>query len=132
MKRKLIILLLPLSLFLSSKEESSYEVGTQFVLTRGYSEVLYHYIHDAIEISRYDDFLDPFQRMTVDARDLYRIKKGEKILLVESIREGKFYKVKLLTNKPKRKHYFIEKDNLRSYSLYEQNPHPDRTPIQVN
>ena len=84
MKRKLIILLLPLSLFLSSKEESSYEVGTQFVLTRGYSEVLYHYIHDAIEISRYDDFLDPFQRMTVDARDLYRIKKGEKILLVEN------------------------------------------------
>ena len=49
---------------------------------------------------------------TVDARDLYKIKRGEKIKILESFREGKIYKVKLLKENARRSHYYLISDNL--------------------
>ena len=58
----------------------------------------------------------------VDARDLYKIKKGEKIKLIESFREGKVFKVQLLNDKPKRNYYFVDFNSLRHYSLVQSPP----------
>ena len=54
---------------------------------------------------------------TVDARDLYKIKRGEKIKILESFREGKIYKVNLLNENARRSHYYLISDNLSQFNL---------------
>ena len=55
--------------------------------------------------------------MVFPKKILERIKKGEKIRLVESFRDGRIFKVELLKEKSRRDHYFIELESLRSYNL---------------
>jgi hypothetical protein len=117
MKYLIFSVLVTLTFSLSAKEKIVYEVGNELTLKRDNSVVLFYYKHDAIELNLNREFIDSPYGLFIDARDLYRIKKGEKIRLVESFRDGKIFKVELLKEKPRRDHYFIEIESLRSYNL---------------
>ena len=117
MKYLIFSVLVTLTFSLSAKEKTVYEVGDELTLKRDNSVVLFYYKHDAIELNLNREFIDSPYGLFIDARDLYRIKKGEKIRLVESFRDGKIFKVELLKEKPRRDHYFIEIESLRSYNL---------------
>ena len=117
-----ILILTSLSLALVAKDEIVYEVGAELKLERFSSVVLYHYKNDAININLNRDFLDSPYRLMVDVRDLYKVKRGEKIKLLESFWEGKIFKVQLLTENPKRPYYFVELESLKHYSLKESKP----------
>ena len=117
MKYLILSVLLTLTLSLTAKEKIVYEVGDELKLKRDNSVVLFYYKHDAIELILNREFIDSPYDLFIDARDLYRIKKGEKIRLVESFRDGKIFKVELLKEKTRRDYYFIEFDSLRSYNL---------------
>ena len=117
MKYLIFSVLVTLTFSLSAKEKTVYEVGDELTLKRDNSVVLFYYKHDAIELNLNREFIDSPYSLFIDARDLYRIKKGEKIRLVESFRDGKIFKVELLKEKPRRDHYFIEIESLRSYNL---------------
>ena len=112
MKYLILSVLLTLTLSLTAKEKIDYEVGDELKLKRDNSVVLFYYKHDAIELILNREFINSPYDLFIDARDLYRIKKGEKIRLVESFRDGKIFKVELLKAKPRRDHYFIELDSL--------------------
>ena len=117
MKYLIFSVLVTLTFSLSGKEKIVYEVGNELTLKRDNSVVLFYFKHDAIELNLNREFIDSPYGLFIDARDLYRIKKGEKIRLVESFRDGKIFKVELLKEKPRRDHYFIELESLRSYNL---------------
>ena len=117
MKYLIFSVLVTLTFSLSAKEKIVYEVGDELTLKRDNSVVLFYYKHDAIELNLNREFIDSPYGLFIDARDLYRIKKGEIIRLVESFRDGKIFKVELLKEKPRRDHYFIEIESLRSYNL---------------
>jgi hypothetical protein len=117
MKYLIFSVLVTLTFSLSAKEKIVYEVGNELTLKRDNSVVLFYFKHDAIELNLNREFIDSPYGLFIDARDLYRIKKGEKIRLVESFRDGKIFKVELLKEKPRRDHYFIELESLRSYNL---------------
>ena len=122
MKYLFIVVLTYLSLSLLAKEEIVYEVGSELKLKGHSSVALYHYKNDAINLNLNRDFLDSPYRLIVDVRDLYKIKRGEKIKLLESFWDGKIFKVQLLKEKPKRPYYFIEYESLKHYSLIESKP----------
>ena len=117
MKYLIFSVLVTLTFSLSAKEKTVYEVGDELTLKRDNSVVLFYFKHDAIELNLNREFIDSPYGLFIDARDLNRIKKGEKIRLVESFRDGKIFKVELLKEKPRRDHYFIELESLRSYNL---------------
>ena len=119
MKFLFILIVTSLSLALVAKDEIIYEVGNELKLERYSSVVLYHYKNDAININLNREFLDSPYDLMVDARDLYKVEKGEKIKLLESFWDGKIFKVQLLKEKPKRPYYFIEYESLKHYSLIE-------------
>ena len=110
------------SFALYALEDLDYEVGNELKLDRQFSVVLFHYKNDAIKVIQNRDFYDTPYNFMVDARDLYKIKKGERIKLIESFREGKVFKVQLLNDKPKRNYYFVDFNSLRHYSLVQSPP----------
>ena len=115
MKHLITCILVCFSLVFFAKEREDFEVGQELVVNRDNAVVLYHYKHDAIEINLNRDFLE-FPAI-IDVRHLYKIKKGEKIKIVEILREGKVFRVELLKEKPKRNYYFIELESLKHYNL---------------
>ena len=117
MKYLLILILTTLTFSVFAKEQVIYEIGDELKLKRDNSVVLYFYRNDAIELSLNRDFLGSPFRSFIDARDLYRIKKGQKIRLLESFWDGKIFKVELLEQQPKRDYYFVELESLKHYSL---------------
>ena len=116
----LIIVLSSLSILAS--EENTYEIGSELMSEKHSSLVLFHYKNDAFRqyLNRDNFFFDfdwDFISTTVDTRDLYKIKKGDKIKLLESLRDGKVYKVELLKDFVRRPHYFVESESLKHYNL---------------
>ena len=122
MKYLFILIVTSLSFSLVAKDEIIYEVGNELKLERYSSVVLYHYKNDAININLNREFLDSPYDLMVDVRDLYKVKRGEKIKLLESFWDGKIFKVQLLKENPKRPYYFVELESLKHYSLKESKP----------
>ncbi|MFL2698194.1 MAG: hypothetical protein ACJ0F4_03260 [Gammaproteobacteria bacterium] len=122
MFRILISIILFASSFLAfSDEELDFDIGSEFESKNFSSAVLYHYKNDAIRVDISKDLLSDgdffLHNATVDARDLYKMRKGEKIKILESFREGKIYKVKLLKENARRSHYYLISDNLNQFNL---------------
>tara|TARA_Y100000590_G_scaffold57290_2_gene60182 strand:+ start:7943 stop:8314 length:372 start_codon:yes stop_codon:yes gene_type:complete len=115
MKYILGLIFIVFSLAFLASEKLTFEVGNELQLKRDNMVVLYHYKADAIEVNLTRDFID--YPSVIDVRDMYKIKKGEKIKLLESYRKGKIFKVELLKERAKRDHYFLEKESLRHYQL---------------
>ena len=117
---KFIILFISLPFL--AEDEIVYEIGNELESSKHFSLVLYHYKKDAIRVMIFRDFNDLPMYGVVDGRDLYKVKKGERIRLMESFRDGKIYKVKLIKERPKRSFYFIETESLKNYTLLSPRP----------
>lgn len=115
MKYFLGLIIAIFSLAFLASDKSTFEVGHELQLKRDNMVVLYHYKADAVEMNLTRDFID--YPSVIDVRDIYKIKKGEKIKLLESFRKGKIFKVELLKEKAKRDYYFLERESLRHYQL---------------
>ena len=116
-------LLLIFGLFLAIDvfaESVIYKAGTELVSKKRTSPaVLFYYKNDLIRLLDSRVF-GQYGRSSGDGRHIYKIKKGDKIRLLESLRNGSIFKVQLLANKQKGSfYYFIESKSLRHFSLIE-------------
>lgn len=113
-----IILIFPFSLF---SKEVQYNIGAELESNRTSTIALFHYRADAVRLENARDFHfyteDFVRHAAIDARDIYKARKGDIIRLEESYRDGKIYRVQLLTNKVKRKKYFVLSEDLKKLSL---------------
>ena len=97
-----------------------YKAGIELVSKKRTSPaVLFYYKNDLIRLLDTRVF-GQYGRSSGDGRHIYKIKKGDKIRLLESLRNGSIFKVQLLANKQKGSfYYFIESKSLKYFSLIE-------------
>ena len=119
----LLILALLLPFSVTAEKEKIYIIGTELESKKHNSLVLYHYKNDVLRINFTRDIFNPNQDslydIAVDSRDLYKVRKGDKIKLLESFRDGDIFKVQLLKKDSKRDYYFVETESLKHYTLIE-------------
>ena len=117
----LLILALLLPFSVTAEREKIYVIGSELESKKHNSLVLYHYKNDVLRINLTRDFFNPNQDflydIAVDSRDLYKVRKGDKIKLLESFRDGRIFKVELIEEQPKREYYFVELESLKNYLL---------------
>ena len=81
------LLLFSFSLFSITEEDPDFDIGSEFETKNFSSAVLYYYKNDAIRVDMSRDLLSDsdffLHNATVDARDLYKIKRGEKIKILK-------------------------------------------------
>ena len=113
-----IILIIPLLLF---SKEAEYVIGSELESDRSSLIALYHYRADAVRLNTARDFdfstEDFVRHAAIDARDIYKARKGDVIRLEESYRDGKIFRVSLLSDKVRRKKYFVLSEDLKKLSL---------------
>ena len=113
-----IILIIPLLLF---SKEAEYVIGSELESDRSSLIALYHYRADAVRLNTARDFdfstEDFVRHAAIDARDIYKARKGDVIRLEESYRDGKIFRVSLLSDKLRRKKYFVLSEDLKKLSL---------------
>ena len=113
-----IILIIPLLLF---SKEAEYVIGSELESDRSSSIALFHYRADAVRLNTARDFdfstEDFVRHAAIDARDIYKARKGDVIRLEESYRDGKIFRVSLLSDKVRRKKYFVLSEDLKKLSL---------------
>jgi hypothetical protein len=119
MKRIFLILLTsPLLLFTM---EEDYAIGSELQSERSSAIALYHYRADAVRLKTARDFSfsahDFVSHAAIDARDIYKARKGDIIRLEESYRNGKIFRVSLLSDKVSRKKYFVLSEDLKKLFL---------------
>ena len=109
------------SMFAVSEEEIGlYKIGD--ILSSSNSIlVLYHNRFDAIKSERVKRFggLDIFslRDLSVDGRDIYKLKRGDKFQVMGLLRDGKILKVKLIKDKPRRNFYYAVTESIKDYSV---------------
>ena len=113
-----IILIIPLLLF---SKEAEYVIGSELESDRSSLIALYHYRADAVRLNTARDFdfstEDFVRHAAIDARDIYKARKGDVIRLEESYRDGKIFRVSLLSDKVRRKKYFVLSEDLKKLSF---------------
>ena len=119
MKRIFLILLTsPLLLFTM---EEDYAIGSELQSERSSAIALYHYRADAVRLKTARDFSFSahafVSHAAIDARDIYKARKGDIIRLEESYRNGKIFRVSLLSDKVSRKKYFVLSEDLKKLFL---------------
>ena len=83
--------------------------------------VLYHYKNDLVRLLDSRVF-GQYGRSSGNSRDIYPIRKGDKIRLLESLRNGEMFKVQLLEGRRQGSfYYFIETKTLKHFVLIESN-----------
>ena len=120
MMKKLLLVYGLLLAFNSFAENITYNAGDKLESKkRTTPAVLYHYKNDLIRVLD-GRVYGQYGRSSGDGRHIYDIKKGDKIRLLESLRNGDIFKVQLLTDRQKGSfYYFIESKNLKHFSLIE-------------
>jgi len=116
-----IYFLLMSCIFLADEIEiDEYKVGNIFSTTSNSMLVLYHYQMDAIQYDRVKSFgssdIFSLRELSVDGRDIYKLHRGDKFQISESLRKGKVLKVKLLKDKPRRKFYYAVTDSIKHHA----------------
>ena len=119
MKRIFLILLTSPLLLFSMQED--YAIGSELQSERSSAIALYHYRADAVRLKTARDFSfsahDFVSHAAIDARDIYKARKGDIIRLEESYRNGKIFRVSLLSDKVSRKKYFVLSEDLKKLFL---------------
>tara|TARA_B110000014_G_C20126590_1_gene600814 strand:- start:5892 stop:6293 length:402 start_codon:yes stop_codon:yes gene_type:complete len=115
-----IYLLIISATFLAEDQKVLFKTGDILSPSSNSILVLYHYKIDAIQSERVKRFgsssVFDLRDLSVDARDIYKLKRSDKFELSESLREGKIFKVKLLKKNPKRSSYYVVAESLRHYA----------------
>ena len=121
--RKLLLifgLLLAIDVF---AESVIYKAGIELVSKKRTSPaVLFYYKNDLIRLLDTRVF-GQYGRSSGDGRHIHQIRKGDKIRLLESLRNGDIFKVQLLEDPSKGSYYFfIDSSNLKHFSIIESEP----------
>ena len=118
--KRIFLILLTSPLLLFSMEED-YAIGSELQSERSSAIALYHYRADAVRLKTARDFSfsahDFVSHAAIDARDIYKVRKGDIIRLEESYRNGKIFRVSLLSDKVSRKKYFVLSEDLKKLFL---------------
>ena len=118
--KRIFLILLTSPLLLFSMEED-YAIGSELQSERSSAIALYHYRADAVRLKTARDFSfsahDFVSHAAIDARDIYKARKGDIIRLEESYRNGKIFRVSLLSDKVSRKKYFVLSEDLKKLFL---------------
>ena len=118
--KRIFLILLTSPLLLFSMEED-YALGSELQSERSSAIALYHYRADAVRLKTARDFSfsahDFVSHAAIDARDIYKARKGDIIRLEESYRNGKIFRVSLLSDKVSRKKYFVLSEDLKKLFL---------------
>ena len=118
--KRIFLILLTSPLLLFSMEED-YALGSELQSERSSAIALYHYRADAVRLKTARDFSfsahDFVSHAAIDARDIYKARKGDIIRLEESYRNGKIFRVTLLSDKVSRKKYFVLSEDLKKLFL---------------
>ena len=108
-------------------EEIVYEAGNELVSKkRTTPAVLFHKKNDLIRVLQKKTFQRNqlhYGRAFSSERHVYRIEKGDRIRLLESLRHGEIFKVQLMKDGPEGTYYyFIESKNLKHLVLSDTEP----------
>jgi hypothetical protein len=118
---KTTLFLFLISPFILFADEIQYDIGSELESNRISTVVLFHYRTDAFRLETATNFNldgnDFIRHASIDVRDMYKARKGDIIRLEESYREGKIYRVELLSDKVRRKKYFVLSKDLKQLSL---------------
>lgn len=126
------------SLLLSTSllvETIVYEVGNELVSKKRTSPVvLFYHENDLVRyLQRKVYIFDElnYGRTSANSRDVYQIEKGDKIRLLESLRNGDIFRVQLLSSRKSFNskvnpmgsyYYFVESKSLKHFSLIQSEP----------
>jgi hypothetical protein len=110
----------------SEKEIGLYKIGD--ILSSSNSIlVLYHNRFDAIQFERVKRFggsdIFSLRDLSVDGRDIYKLKRGDKFQVMELLRDGKILKVKLIKAQRWRHSCYFFSESIKDYSVLLQEDH---------
>mgnify|MGYP006113024799 FL=1 len=115
------------SMYAVSEEEISLYKTGDILSSSNSILVLYHNRFDAIKSERVKRFggLDIFslRDLSVDGRDIYKLKRGDKFQVMELLRDGRILKVKLIKDKPRRNFYYAVTESIKDYSVLLEEDH---------
>ena len=107
--------------FLLNSNEIEFKEGDEFLVKKFSSIALFSYRTDATKVNIAKDLsysLNDFMNYaTVDQRDIYKIRKGDSFVLIDSYRGGDIFEVTLNSKRTSREKYFILSEDLRKSSL---------------
>lgn len=107
--------------FLLNSNEIEFKEGDEFLVKKFSSIALFSYRTDATKVKIAKDLsysLNDFMNYaTVDQRDIYKIRKGDSFVLIDSYRGGDIFEVTLNSKRTSREKYFILSEDLRKSSL---------------
>ena len=107
--------------FLLNSNEIEFKEGDEFLVKKFSSIALFSYRTDATKVNIAKDqsySLNDFMNYaTVDQRDIYKIRKGDSFVLIDSYRGGDIFEVTLNSKRTSREKYFILSEDLRKSSL---------------
>ena len=107
--------------FLLNSDEIEFKEGDEFLVKKFSSIALFSYRTDATKVNIAKDLsysLNDFMNYaTVDQRDIYKIRKGDSFVLIDSYRGGDIFEVTLNSKRTSREKYFILSEDLRKSSL---------------
>ena len=107
--------------FLLNSNEIEFKEGDEFLVKKFSSIALFSYRTDATKVNIARDLsysLNDFMNYaTVDQRDIYKIRKGDSFVLIDSYRGGDIFEVTLNSKRTSREKYFILSEDLRKSSL---------------
>ena len=106
--------------FLLNSNEIEFKEGDEFLVKKFSSIALFSYRTDATKVNIAKDLsysLNDFMNYaTVDQRDIYKIRKGDSFVLIDSYRGGDIFEVTLNSKRTSREKYFILSEDLRKSS----------------
>jgi len=117
-----LFLILLFTTFALNAEEVEYKEGNEFQAKKYEALALYFYRADATRVNIARDLnyslSDFLTYASVDSRDIYKIRKGEKFVLTESFRDGDIFEVNLESERTFREKYFVLSRDLKNSSIY--------------
>ena len=117
-----LFLILLFTTFALNAEEVEYKEGNEFQAKKYEALALYFYRADATRVNIARDLnyslSDFLTYASVDSRDIYKIRKGEKFVLTESFRDGDIFEVNLESERTYREKYFVLSRDLKNSSIY--------------
>ena len=116
-----LFLILLFTTFALNTEEVEFKEGDEFQAKKYEALALYFYRADATRVNIARDLnyslSDFLTYASVDSRDIYRIKRGEKFVLTESYRDGDIFEVNLESKRTLREKYFVLSKDLKNSSI---------------
>ena len=116
-----LFLILLFTTFALNGEEVEYKEGNEFQAKKYEALALYFYRADATRVNIARDLnyslSDFLTYASVDSRDIYKIRKGEKFVLKESFRDGDIFEVNLESERTFREKYFVLSKDLKNSSI---------------